>query len=442
LVVMIPFHVQGGKLVPLEESSLVLQRTFELNGGAAGKEGEDTSLVVMIPFRVEGDQAVPAENSSFVLQRTFELKQGAATVKESADDSLVVMIPFQLQGAKPVPQLDGGAPDFVVDSKAGYTGGKFRLDGGGEAVAQGGDPDFVVKSGDTYTGGKLQLDSDAVVTKSEDPNFVVGNGAGYTGGKLQLNGGAAPAKDGKDTSFVVMIPFQLQGDKLVRVEDSNFVLQGTFELNSGIAATEKPLIVESPDWRFQLNGGGVAGSTFTIQPTLVIKAGEGRSVVARYKTLRNGRKSENSQIETVGTGNKFIVYAKSPEPRNAPIWTFQEVALEVNWKPSGASSDLVLISPDSARNLDERLVLPAQYRVRKWALSGDCFTTIAAQSWAYGDARKWRIIYEANKEKLPDPSNPNLIRPGTVLDIPSIDGERRFGIWEEAPPIIAGGTRG
>ncbi|MDR1444548.1 MAG: LysM peptidoglycan-binding domain-containing protein [Treponema sp.] len=75
-------------------------------------------------------------------------------------------------------------------------------------------------------------------------------------------------------------------------------------------------------------------------------------------------------------------------------------------------------------------VLPAQYVVRAWNPWRDCFWNIAGRSWAYGDTSKWRVIYEANRSKLPQPDNPNIIHPGMVLDIPSIQGEVRQGLWD------------
>jgi tetratricopeptide (TPR) repeat protein len=75
--------------------------------------------------------------------------------------------------------------------------------------------------------------------------------------------------------------------------------------------------------------------------------------------------------------------------------------------------------------------LPAQYTVRSWNSFRDCFWNIAGYPWAYGDPRQWRLIYEANRAKLPQPDNPNLVHPGTVLDIPSIRGEARQGMWDE-----------
>jgi len=76
-------------------------------------------------------------------------------------------------------------------------------------------------------------------------------------------------------------------------------------------------------------------------------------------------------------------------------------------------------------------VLAAQYLVKTWNSAKDCFWNIAAKKEIYGDPWKWRVIYNANKHKLPKPGNPNIVKPGTLLDIPSIKGEYRAGILEE-----------
>jgi Skp family chaperone for outer membrane proteins len=82
-------------------------------------------------------------------------------------------------------------------------------------------------------------------------------------------------------------------------------------------------------------------------------------------------------------------------------------------------------SPDSE-------ALPARYTVRAWAVSNDCLWNIAGRPWAYGDPFKWRLIYDANKSKFPQPDNPNLIEPGMVLDIPSSRDEVREGMWDSS----------
>jgi len=73
--------------------------------------------------------------------------------------------------------------------------------------------------------------------------------------------------------------------------------------------------------------------------------------------------------------------------------------------------------------------LPAQYTVRTWAGEKDCLWNIAGYSWVYGDPWKWKELYNANRSRMPDPNNPDLIEPGFVIEIPSIKGETREGMW-------------
>jgi nucleoid-associated protein YgaU len=77
--------------------------------------------------------------------------------------------------------------------------------------------------------------------------------------------------------------------------------------------------------------------------------------------------------------------------------------------------------------------LPAMYEVRLIESARDCFWRIAEYPFVYGDPWKWRLLYEANKDKLPDPSNPDLILSGMLITIPSASGEVRQGIWAPAP---------
>jgi HEPN domain-containing protein len=73
--------------------------------------------------------------------------------------------------------------------------------------------------------------------------------------------------------------------------------------------------------------------------------------------------------------------------------------------------------------------LPKQYTVRTWQKERDCLWNISGYSWVYGDPSKWRLLYDANKTKMPEPNNPDLIEPGMVIDIPSLKGETREGMW-------------
>ena len=78
---------------------------------------------------------------------------------------------------------------------------------------------------------------------------------------------------------------------------------------------------------------------------------------------------------------------------------------------------------------DKGTPLPARYTVRSWDKYGDCFWNIAGRPWVYGDPRRWPLLYQANKNKIPNPKNPDLIEEGMVMDIPSVNGEKRSGLW-------------
>jgi nucleoid-associated protein YgaU len=49
---------------------------------------------------------------------------------------------------------------------------------------------------------------------------------------------------------------------------------------------------------------------------------------------------------------------------------------------------------------------------------GDSYWRIAHQF--YGDAQKWKLIYNANKTSMRNPDNPHAIYPGMALTIPGI----------------------
>jgi len=82
-------------------------------------------------------------------------------------------------------------------------------------------------------------------------------------------------------------------------------------------------------------------------------------------------------------------------------------------------------------SIDEFAPLPAAYKIgmapeRK---SSESLWNIAASPFGYNDPYKWIVLYKANKATLPNPSNPNLLKPGQIIVIPSIDGESREGLW-------------
>lgn len=84
--------------------------------------------------------------------------------------------------------------------------------------------------------------------------------------------------------------------------------------------------------------------------------------------------------------------------------------------------------------------LPATYTVRLILERRDCLWRIAEYPWVYNDPWKWKVLWEANRDILLEPDNPNLIEVDQVLTIPSIAGETREGMYDPSLeyPTFAG----
>ena len=74
--------------------------------------------------------------------------------------------------------------------------------------------------------------------------------------------------------------------------------------------------------------------------------------------------------------------------------------------------------------------LPKFYVVRPWAENKDCYWNISGRKYVYNNPLLWENLYQANKGKMPCPSDPNLILPGMKMEIPSISGELRDGTYD------------
>lgn len=84
---------------------------------------------------------------------------------------------------------------------------------------------------------------------------------------------------------------------------------------------------------------------------------------------------------------------------------------------------------DTLAEIYEITPLPKYYIVRPWATDKDCFWNISGRPYVYNNPFLWENLYEANKSKLPKPGDPNLILPGMKMEIPSITGEYRDGVY-------------
>jgi nucleoid-associated protein YgaU len=94
------------------------------------------------------------------------------------------------------------------------------------------------------------------------------------------------------------------------------------------------------------------------------------------------------------TERQMGLFDKDPEKKEKPKADFSNV--------QGGSSST---APRDRVDVEVR---------RYTVVSGDSLSRIAKRE--YGDAQKWRQIYEANREHIKDP---DLIYPGQVLTIPA-----------------------
>ncbi len=73
--------------------------------------------------------------------------------------------------------------------------------------------------------------------------------------------------------------------------------------------------------------------------------------------------------------------------------------------------------------------LPEYYIVRPWAETKDCYWNISGRPYVYNNPLLWENLYQANKNAMPKPEDPNLIKPGMKMKIPSLTGEYREGVY-------------
>lgn len=97
-----------------------------------------------------------------------------------------------------------------------------------------------------------------------------------------------------------------------------------------------------------------------------------------------------------------------------------------DWDNANAYALQVL---DILSEVKEITPLPKYYVVRPWATDRDCFWNISGRPYVYNNPYLWENLYEANKQALPKPNDPNLILPGMKMEIPSLTGEYRDGTY-------------
>lgn len=96
----------------------------------------------------------------------------------------------------------------------------------------------------------------------------------------------------------------------------------------------------------------------------------------------------------------------------------------------------------SLEGIKEIIPLPQYYIVTPWASSKDCYWNISGKSYIYNNPLLWENLYQANKEEMSDPSNPDLIHPAMKMLIPSLTGEFRKGVYSPSVEYDTYGEQG
>ena len=96
----------------------------------------------------------------------------------------------------------------------------------------------------------------------------------------------------------------------------------------------------------------------------------------------------------------------------------------------GRANEYAKLSLAALEGVTEGTPLPAEYIVRPWAETKDCYWNISGRPYVYNNPLLWENLYQANKSKMPKPEDPNLILPGMKMTIPSLTGEYRTGTYD------------
>jgi nucleoid-associated protein YgaU len=149
-------------------------------------------------------------------------------------------------------------------------------------------------------------------------------------------------------------------------------------------------------------------------------------------------------ITDVSNGPKRKTHAKEIANAGALLAKARALFAQENWVDSRAKALESLdalkgltggtpVATDTSGTLKQNgkaLVLPRYYKVIGRSRNTDCLWRIAAMGAVYNNPHLWPKLWKANKDKLRDPENPNLIHPGTVLEIPQAKGETREGTFD------------
>ncbi len=174
------------------------------------------------------------------------------------------------------------------------------------------------------------------------------------------------------------------------------------------------------------------------------KAAENAELSKAYIDMMLARSNAESQLKLAK--NKLDWAEKVNAPKTFPMaYTAAKEAYD-NAESSFSKEDFTATldyAKQSLAALDgvyEVTPLPEYYIVRPWAETKDCYWNISGRPYIYNNPLLWENLYQANKNSMPKPENPNLIMPGMKMKIPSLTGEYREGIYSSSKKYVSYGA--
>ncbi len=102
-----------------------------------------------------------------------------------------------------------------------------------------------------------------------------------------------------------------------------------------------------------------------------------------------------------------------------------DLAYEIrNWNTATLYAETAITALE---NVQEIPPYPMYYVVEDWQNTKDCFWNISANPAVYNNPWMWKVLYDANKDSMQDSGDPDLIKPGMRIFIPTIENEFRKG---------------
>lgn len=161
------------------------------------------------------------------------------------------------------------------------------------------------------------------------------------------------------------------------------------------------------------------------------------SMMARYNAENQLKLAENKikWAQDIGCEKTFpMAYSAAQE-----AYTNAKTSFDKEDYPS--SLDYAKQAIAALDGVYEVTPLPEYYIVRPWAETKDCFWNISGRPYVYNNPLLWENLYQENKNKIPQPNNPNLIMPGMKMKIPSLTGELREGTYSPSKKYEAYGSK-